>query len=374
MAKRIVYFQHSFPNATETFVLAEVRELIRRGYDIWVVTLKRIHELADATGFGERILEVGAAPSFQERLQLACNQIQQLGAAYLHTPWATEVQAAVVHLASALQIPFGFSCHAVDIWCRGVRVEPELLGAYARLPLCKTVAVEGSYHQRYLLACGAPAEKVVIVPNAVDASRLPGGRSTPPERLRRIIAVGRPVAKKGFLFGVDAIRLLRAAGHEVELEVIGGADISTLEGQRLAEYANHFPFISPSGMMKHEDTLKRIATADALLMPSVVVSDTGDSDGIPTVLAEAMLLGVPVVATDVGSVTDLVVPGVTGFVARAGDPASLAEQLLQLHALLADRPRATAFFAHARAHALRQEIQASVNTLVRHLEQQLGRF
>ena len=374
MAKRIVYFQHSFPNPTETFVLAEVRELIRRGYDIWVVTLKRLPELAEATGFGERILEVAAAPSFQERLQLACYQIQQLAPSYLHTPWATEVQAAVVHLASALQIPFGFSCHAVDIWCRGVRVEPELLGAYARLPLCKTVAVEGSYHRRYLLACGAPPEKVVVVPNAVDATRLPASRQAPPENLQRIIAVGRPVAKKGFLFGVDAVRLMRAAGHDVELEVIGGADTSTAEGQRLAEYATHFPFIRPSGMMKHDDVLRRIAAADALLMPSVVVSDTGDSDGIPTVLAEAMLLGVPVVATDVGSVTDLVVPGATGFVARAGDPASLAEQLLQLQQLLSDRTRAEAFLAHARAHALRQEIQASVNSLVRHLEQQLGRF
>ena len=374
MAKRIVYFQHSFPNATETFVLAEVRELLRRGYDIWVVTLKRNNELADATGFGERILEVAPAATFQARLQLACVQIQQLGAIYIHTPWATEVQAAVVHIASALQIPFGFSCHAVDIWCRGVRVEPEILGAYAQLPLCVTVAVEGSYHQRYLLACGAPREKIIIVPNAVDANRLPAPRAEPPASLKQIVSVGRPVAKKGFMFGVDAVRLLRAAGHPVELEIIGGADTSTADGQKLAEYAAHFPFIKPSGMLKHEETLQRIAAADALLMPSVVVSETGDSDGIPTVLAEAMLLGVPVIATDVGSVTDLVVPGETGFLCRAGDPAALAEQLKSVATLLADPPKATQFLERARRHSLQQEIRASVNTLVRHLEGQLGRF
>ena len=374
MAKRIVYFQHSFPNHTETFVLAEVRELLRRGYDLWVVTLKRNHELAEATGFGDRILEVAAAATTQERLQAACYQIQALGASYIHTPWATEVPAAVVHIASALQTPFGFSCHAVDIWCRGVRVEPEVLGAYAQLPLCKTVAVEGTYHRRYLQACGAPTEKIVIVPNAVDAGRLPPARERPPERVRRVLSVGRPVAKKGFMFGVDAVRLLRAAGHPLELEIIGGADTSTAEGQKLAEYAAHFPFIKPSGMLKHEDTLLRIAAADALLMPSVVVSDSGDSDGIPTVLAEAMLLGVPVIATDVGSVTDLVVAGVTGFLARAGDPASLAEQLLLADSMLSDPSTAKRFLEHARTHALQQEIKASVNALVRHLESQLGRF
>ncbi|MER5866723.1 glycosyltransferase [Kitasatospora sp. NPDC002040] len=80
--------------------------------------------------------------------------------------------------------------------------------------------------------------------------------------------------------------------------------------------------------------------ADALLLSS-------DSEGVPGVLIEAALAGLPTVATDVGWVGDVVLDGRTGALVRPGDPAALAEALGRV--LAGDR---AALGAAARAHAL----------------------
>ncbi|WP_149038271.1 glycosyltransferase [Kitasatospora sp. MBT63] len=80
--------------------------------------------------------------------------------------------------------------------------------------------------------------------------------------------------------------------------------------------------------------------ADAVLLSS-------DSEGVPGVLIEAALAGLPAVTTDVGFVRDVVQDGVTGAVAPPGDPAALAEALGKV--LAGDR---AALGAAARRHAL----------------------
>lgn len=370
----ITYFQHHFPVLSETFVRAEIGELIRRGYDVRVICTDRNEELAAQCGFGDRIIAIPRPPTYEAEVRAVAEAVAALKTDYLHTPWATEIGACVFHVAEALGLRFGFSCHAADIWRRGVRLEPELLGAVGSHRLCETVAVEGTRHAEYVRWCGVPVEKIVITPNSVDVRSLPEPRHEPPAALRRIVMVGRPVEKKGFHFGIDAVRLLRMSGLEIDLEIIGGADASTPVGRNLAEYAARFPFVRTLPLLPNTETRERIRTADALLMPSIVVAHDGDSDGIPTVLAEAMLMNVPVVATDVGSVTDLVVPDETGFIARAGDPASVAGALKRLADVLADRGRALELLQSAARHARRQETQASVNALVSHWERRLGRF
>lgn len=373
MASAIVYFQQEFPKLTETFVRAEIAELYRRSYDVKVVALKLNKKQLELCSFSDRVCQVPSGKQPEEVFQNLVRTIAETDARYLHVHWATEAKRILLPIAEQLNLPFGFTCHAADIWLRGNRLEPEELNALGNHKLCITAATIGSKHKEYLRWCGVADKKIIITPNCVDEHLLPDRRTSPPKTIQKLVAIGRPIPKKGFLVAIDAVRMLRLQGCDVTLTIIGGGDADSDLGKTITQYTNAFPFVSATGMKPYREVLDEIVQADMLLAPCMVSPD-GDSDGIPTVLVEAMLLGVPVAATDVGSITDLVIPGETGFIARAGDPASLAEQIWEAGELFKDQSAATRLLEKARSQAKRHGAQFSVNVLAMHLEKCLGRF
>ncbi len=371
MPQKIIYFQQSFPNHTETFVKAEIAELLQRDYCVEVICLQANHEQLASIDFADRVFEI---PRDSKDPYLALYQeIKKRSPDYLHAPWSTEAWRILRPLAEELQIPFGCSVHAADIWRRGNRLEPEELRDLGAHPQCVTIAVEGTYHRDYLRWCTVPEEKLLITPNSVPKEGLPEARELPPKELGVVCSIGRSVPKKGFYCGIDAMRFLHLNQYKVRYNIIGGGDEGSAEGKALQEYTKQFSFISATGMLPHSEALLQLRDSDALLVPSIV-AENGDSDGVPTVITEAMLLGVPVVATDVGSISDLVIDGQTGYLARAADPSSLANKLRELAEVLKNQDAAAALIQRAKKQAARHETQASVNTLVAHLESKLGRF
>jgi glycosyltransferase involved in cell wall biosynthesis len=83
-------------------------------------------------------------------------------------------------------------------------------------------------------------------------------------------------------------------------------------------------------------------------------------------------MGTPVVTTDVGSITDLVIDGVTGFIARSGDPASLAKKIVELDQMLQDPEKSIQLIERAKFNATRHETQKSVSALADHLQKTIG--
>lgn len=360
-----LFFQGRFPNLSETFVLNEIAEIARR-QPVVVATLLYDPEIPLPPELVGRVIQLPAGANLHDKLVWLAQFIQQHGISYLHAPWSTEAKNVMLHLVDALDLPFGFSCHAADIWQRGNRLELEELRDLGRHRRCVLAAVEGTHHRKHLIACGVPEPRIVIAPNGVQRANLPPRRTAPPERIRRLIAIGRPVAKKGFPTALDALKFLRADGLRFELELIGGGDTSTEYGAMVAKLAAQQEGVTATSLMPHRDVLARIAAADAMIMPSMVMPD-GNSDGIPTVLSEAMLLGVPVITTDVASIGDLVIDGVTGFVARPGDPISLAEKIREADLLFRDREKGAALIRNARAHAARSSSRVAADRIFLHL-------
>lgn len=355
----ITYLQQSYPNLTETFVSAEIEEIKRRGVPVSVVTAK-LNEKELANSPHPEIIK--RATSSQEYV----DTISSLSSTYFHSHFITEAVKLGLPLAEHLNIPFGFTVHAYDIWKRGARIEPELIAQIGNHPLCKVAAAEGTKHAAWLEWCSVPKEKIIITPNSVDETRLPERRNSYPKNPKNVLCIGRPVAKKGFFDGIDAIRLLRLKGIELNLKILGGIDPSKPLGEVVKQHVEHFDFVDATNLTPHNETLTELSKADILLVPSLVAED-GDSDGIPTVLAEAMLLGIPVVTTNVGSITDLVIDGKTGFVARAGDASSIASKILEAVGLFECEQKIQTFADAASRKARQQEIKASVDTLLQKL-------
>jgi teichuronic acid biosynthesis glycosyltransferase TuaC len=136
-------------------------------------------------------------------------------------------------------------------------------------------------------------------------------------QIKVVLFVGYLCAAKSI---VDLLRAFAALSRpDTLLYLVGDGDLKV----SLMELANSLSLQETCifvGHRPHSDIPTWLAAADCLVLCST-------SEGLPTILAEAMTCGVPVVATAVGGVPEIVKHGVTGYLVRANDPAGLAKAI-----------------------------------------------
>lgn len=170
--------------------------------------------------------------------------------------------------------------------------------------------------------------KLQVLRCGVDTAEF--GFTTRPGRdggVLTVLTVGRLVPDKGHAVLLEAAsRLLRAGRHDLRYLIAGAGPLrGDLEGEiKRLGLGSHVTLLGACG----QDSLVGLfRQADLFCLPSF-------AEGLPIVLMEAMATGLPVVATSVAAVAEIVQDGVTGIVVPAGHPERLAEAL----ALLADSP------------------------------------
>jgi len=162
---------------------------------------------------------------------------------------------------------------------------------------------------------GLPAEKIVVKPNFIYPD--PGQGE---ERNGYALFVGRTSKEKGIL------TLLRAwsqmAGHP--LKIVGNGELrSHVETYIEREKLNDIEVL---GQRKHEDVLKLMKAARLLIFPSVWY------EGFPVTIVEAFATGLPVVASRLGSMEEIIEEDRTGILFKPGDEVELAEKIAQVWA------------------------------------------
>ena len=137
----------------------------------------------------------------------------------------------------------------------------------------------------------------------------------------RVLNVGRLAPVKGQLLLVEAVAALNAAGVATTLAIVGEGPMR----RRLEEAAVEVPGVELLGAVGQDDIQRLYRQADAFCLPSF-------AEGVPVVLMEAMALELPVVATRVAGVSELVEEGVSGFLVRPGRVEPLTGALADLAA------------------------------------------
>jgi glycosyltransferase involved in cell wall biosynthesis len=143
----------------------------------------------------------------------------------------------------------------------------------------------------------------------------------------QILFVGRLVERKGVKHLIEALRQL-PGDLGARLVVIGdGPERPSLEAQ--AREAGVGTRVEIRGRVSDADLRAAYAASDALVLPSILDA-RGDTEGLGVVLLEAMSHKVPVVASDIGGITDIVEHERSGLLVPPGDPAQLARALERL--------------------------------------------
>jgi glycosyltransferase involved in cell wall biosynthesis len=310
---RIVMITSGFPRRSETFALNELRALDAQGLLAAVFATKPGDGATPHPG-SERLLErvqllPEGSPAEQAAMvveRLAGRAVSGVHGYFAHTP--AQVAAQV---ARRLRVPYGFSVHARD----ARKLAPAELAERA----CEAACV---------IACNADVARdlpgastsVHIVPHGVDLQRF-RPRPLPAEPLQ-ILAVGRLVPKKGFDVLLEAVARLSIP---FRLRIVGdGPELGRLAA--LIAAASLCDRVQLVHGMTHAELPETYAAAHIVVVPSIV-DPTGDSDGLPNVLLEAMASGRPVVASAVGAIPSAITAGENGLLVPPGDAAALAAAL-----------------------------------------------
>lgn len=177
-----------------------------------------------------------------------------------------------------------------------------------------------------LVSLGLNADRVVVVPYGVDV--VPSIDREPRSPVH-VLVVGRLVAKKDPLASVAACDLAVRRGADLRVSVLGdGPLMSELEAVATRASVD----IAVLGARPHRDVLTLMNTADIFCQHSVVDPQTGDEEGVPVAILEAMAHGLPVVSTRHAGIPEAVVDGVTGLLVDERDVETMAEHLCALSA------------------------------------------
>jgi glycosyltransferase involved in cell wall biosynthesis len=221
--------------------------------------------------------------------------------------------------------PIVMTAHAGDVFATRDRLRRGLLRHAAGRTGAAT-AVSGPLGREFQGLTGITPE---IIPMGVDIARFrPAAPSDLLQPGPRILSVGRLAAKKGLHHLIDALAQVAPALPEARLTIVGDGPIrAELEAQvtRLG-LTGRVRFL---GMIPNEDLPAHFNEADLFVVPSII-DQTGDREGLPVSILEAAASGVPVVATDVGGISDFVEDGVTGVLVAPGDATALAQAILRM--------------------------------------------
>jgi len=363
---RLAYIVSGFPTLTETFVLYEMVAMEELGVRIELYPLRRLrntvnhsetekwlhrahfHPLlsvpilraqwqairrapgayfklwAEVLGgtWGSLNFFLGAIAIFPKAVFFA-SKMKEQGVTHIHAQFANHPAVAALIAHRLTGIPFSFTARGTD-----VQVDRRMLKQ--KLEASEFAIAVASYNKKIMAEeCGPDArDKIHVIYGGVDVERLTPSVRSHSTGAFRILCVARFEEVKGHHYLVEACRRLRERGVAFECRLVG-------DGPLLARIKKHIKRMGLSSEVRllggrtYQEVIQELRRADVVVSPAVPTRN-GKREGIPNVLKEAMACAVPVVASAVGGIPELVEDGQTGILVAPRDAVLLADALKRL--------------------------------------------
>jgi len=258
---------------------------------------------------------------------LLADRLQAEGFDHLHSHLADVSTSVAMLSASLADVPFSFTLHGP-----GVFFDANVWRLDAKIDRASFVSCISWFarSQAQLLSTADAGDKLHIIHCGVDPSRYADrsleapavSTSAADDAEFRLAFVARLDHVKGVGELLEAIAALAEDMPGLRLDLAG--DGPARDGyEKLASRLGIAERVTFHGYINQTGVAELLATADAYVLPSY-------AEGVPVGLMEAQASGLPVIATQVGGVSELVIDDETGFVCRPGDRTQLAERIAQL--------------------------------------------
>lgn len=246
----------------------------------------------------------------------------------IHAHWVIPAGLVAVMVGKLTGIPVVTSVHGGDAFAMGGRGLGQL--KKRALELC-SAWTSNTRSTAAAIDCEMNLRPEIIpmgVPVKMFSEHGPTALRPAPSRDHFVILfVGRLVRKKGVDVLINALRKLRTVDHRYRMWVIGdGQDRERLE--QLCQRLGVSDLVKFLGRVPNDELREYYAAADLFVAPSVV-DQWGDTEGQGVVLLEAMSAGIPVLASRVGGIVDVIEDGVNGMLFEAGNSSALAARIEQ---------------------------------------------
>jgi glycosyltransferase involved in cell wall biosynthesis len=249
--------------------------------------------------------------------------IKQKLITHIHSHFANYPTDIAMLVAKLSGIPFSFSVHANDIY-----VNPQALRL--KISESKFVTTCTQYNKKCLdnLVPASEKDKIHLLYHGVDLAYWQSNLSSNRRERKQILFIGRLIEKKGVIYLLEAVELLKKEKQAIHLLIVGKGK----DEQKLKDFCHSHELSKNVTFLGWQNShqIKDLFLCSALLvLPSVIASD-GDRDGIPNVILEAMASGLPVVSTPVSGITEVIQHEYNGWLVPERDVNQLADSILAL--------------------------------------------
>jgi colanic acid/amylovoran biosynthesis glycosyltransferase len=363
---KVAYIMSRFPKLSETFVLNEILTLESFGVSVEVYPLLRERQpvshpealrLAGRAHFhpflsagilraqahfirrrpadyfralfevlrgtlGSANFFLGAIGIFPKSVRFAY-EMRKLGVAHVHAHFCSHPAVAALIIHRLTGIPFSFTAHGSDLHVERRMLDRKVEASAFAVTVCdfnREVMVrtcgERLRHKIHVLHCG------------VDARDFSASEARCGDDPFQIISVASLEEVKGHRFLIEACRLLRARGVEFRCHLVGAGPLrasleAAIAGAGLGEH------VHLHGGQPRAAVARLLARVDAAVLASHPTRE-GKREGLSVALMEAMAAELPVVASDISGIPELVEHERSGLLVPSGDPVVLADALERL--------------------------------------------
>ncbi len=367
----IVYYLGSFPKLSESFVLNEIYELEQNGHNIAVCALNNpdedilheefneldipinyirrpsftdITELISTKALHPRILEetfYRAPPKHHAKnLFRAKKCIEFVDSLdwepdHFHSHFATASRFGAQYTSEYFQVPFTITTHAIDLYKESVAAYTNKL-----IQRANRIITISEYNEEHIREQFAPDAPIDIVRAGIRPEKFTPTDETEPYR---VLTISRFVEKKGLAYALEAVNIATEELPELKYHIIGSGELKPDLVQKTEQLG-----IEENVVFLDNVTDERLVTeldeARCFLLPCVI-AESGDRDGIPVALMEAMAMKTPPISTTVSGIPELIDHKKNGLLTEPKKPKATADALVSL---LKNNPEWTAYAEQAR--------------------------